>query len=107
MEDTIKSSAAAGTRKITFLQEIKAAEHVTKGMSQSQKIELYKDIYARHGLRFDIQPELAIEDTQNSCCETYRKKSIDAIRRIRTDWRLRQICTISNRMLDFERMKEC
>lgn len=103
MEDTIKGNAVAGTRKITFLQEIKAAEHVVKGMNQPQKIEFYKDIYKRHGLHFDIQPELTIEDEQNSYCEAYRKKSIDALRKIQNERRLRQIYTISKRMLEFDR----
>ena len=38
------------------------AERITKDMSQRQKLELYKSIYAGYGLRFDIEQEMEIED---------------------------------------------
>ncbi len=102
MENELKSTPAAGKRKVTFLQEVKAAEHIAKGMNQTQKLELYKSIYERHGLHLDIQPELYIEDKKGSCCDQYRNKSIDAIRKIRSERRLRQIYTISKKMLEFD-----
>lgn len=102
MENIVQNPPAVRTKKVSFLQEIKAAEYVVKGMNQEQKINFYKAIYERHGLRFDIQPESAIEDLENSHCDRYRKGTIDAIRKIRSERRLRQICTISKRLLEFE-----
>ncbi len=60
MENILQNPPVVRTKKVTFLQEIKAAEHVVKGMNQEQKISFYKSIYERHGFSFDIQPELAI-----------------------------------------------
>lgn len=102
METELKSVPAAGKKKITFLQEIKAAEHVVKGLDQAQKIAFYKSIYERHGLHFDIQPNAYIEDKQGSYCDQYRNKSIEAIRKIRDERRLRQIYTISKNLLKFD-----
>lgn len=82
MEEEIKGILAAGHRKVTFLQEIKAAERVAKDMSQKQKLELYKSIYERHGLRFNIEPERRIEDRRDSCREEYREKSINMVTRM-------------------------
>lgn len=102
METELKRIPAAGRKKVTFLQEIKAAEHVVKGLDQAQKIAFYKSIYERHGLHLDIQPNICIEDKQGSYCDQYRNKSIDAIRKIRDERRLCQIYTISKRMLEFD-----
>lgn len=82
MEEEIRSMPAAGRRRVTFLQEIKAAERVANGMSQGQKLELYKSIYERHGLRFNIEPEMQIEDRKVSCHEGYREKSINMVDRM-------------------------
>ncbi len=88
MEEEIRSMPAAGRRRVTFLQEIKAAERVTKGMSQDQKLELYKSIYERHGLRFNIEPEKGIENKSSTSCERYRKMSMEKIGQIRSERRL-------------------
>lgn len=106
MENIVQNPPTVRTKKVSFLQEIKAAEHVVKGMNQEQKINFYKSIYERHGLCFDIQPEFAIEDLENSHCDRYRKGTIDAIRKIRSERRLRQICTISKKMLEFDMSSE-
>lgn len=102
MEAELKSTPAAGIRKVTFLQEVKATEYIVKGMSQAQKIEFYKSIYERHGLHFDIQPELCLEDKGSSYCNQYRDGAIEAVRKIRDERRLCQIYTISKRMLKHE-----
>lgn len=103
MEEEIRSMPAAGRRRVTFLQEIKAAERVTKGMSQDQKLELYKSIYERHGLRFNIEPEKGIENKSSTSCERYRKMSMEKIGQIRSERRLCQIYTISKKLLEYER----
>ncbi len=102
MENILQNPPAVRLQRVTFLQEIKAAEHVVKGMNQEQKISFYKSIYERHGLSFDIQPELAIGDLESSRCDEYRKNIIDAARKIRSERRLRQIYTISKKMLEFD-----
>lgn len=79
MEEEIRSMPAAGRRRVTFLQEIKAAERVVRGMSQKQKLDLYKSIYERHGLCFNIVPEIQIEDRKVSDSEEYREKSINMV----------------------------
>lgn len=79
MEEEIRSMPAAGRRRVTFLQEIKAAERVMRGMSQKQKLDLYKSIYERHGLCFNIAPEIQIEDRKVSDSEEYREKSINMV----------------------------
>lgn len=71
-----------------------------KGMSRAQKIQFYKSIYEKHGLHFDIQPELRLEDKGGSYCDQYRNKSIETIWKIRSEVRLRQIYTISKKMLE-------
>lgn len=106
MENIVQNPPTIRTKKVSFLQEVKAAEHVVKGMNQEQKIDFYKAIYERHGLRFDIHPEFAIGDLENPHCDRYRKGTIDAIRKIRSERRLRQICTISKRMLEFDTRDE-
>lgn len=48
------------------------------------------------------KPELAIEDAQNSYCEAYRQRTIDALRKIRNERRLCKIYSFSKRMLEFD-----
>lgn len=102
MENMLQNPPAVRTKRVTFLQEIKAAEYVVKGMNQKQKISFYKSIYERYGLSFDIQPELVIGDLESSRCDEYRKSIIEATRKIRSERRLRQIYTISKKMLEFD-----
>lgn len=105
MEDELRASKAAGTKKITFLQEVKAAEYATKGMNQQQRIAFYTAIYNRHGLNFGIEPEPVplLEDKEYSNCANYRQGIINAVNSIGSPRRLMQIYTISKCMLKKEK----
>lgn len=87
MEDALKLPASR-SKRVTFLQEVKAAEYVTKEMTPTQKMAFYKSIYNRYGINFDIPPELYAENKGGSRCDQYRNESVKIIRQINNEHRL-------------------
>lgn len=97
---------AAGSRRVTFLQEIKAAERVTKDMDSKQRLDFYKEIYERHGLKLGIETkdiQMIEGKGDRGYCSQYREGIIRAVNEIGSQRRLCQIYTIAKRMNENEK----
>lgn len=111
MESMVKSTLDIKSKRVSFLQEIKAADHVVKGMSQGQKISFYKSIYERHGLHFDIQPESVdcnkTKEYKNAPnCDGYRDEIAKIVRQIQDKGRLIRVYSFVKKSHEIENEKK-
>lgn len=103
-----KISPAVSSRKVTFLQEIKAAEYVTKGMDSKQRLDFYKEIYERHGLKLGIESKdvhMIKDKGGGGYYSQYREEIIRLVNEIGSQRRLCQIYSFVNRKNEIEKMQ--